>query len=392
MKNYRYLIVGGGMTAAAAVEGIREVDADGTIAMIGAENHAPYRRPPLTKGLWAGKPVDSIWLNPDPNGVVYHLGRRVERLDTEKRFVVDDRGEAFGYERLLLATGGSPRRLPFESENVIYFRTLDDFQKLHSPPDPSEPVAVIGGGFIGAEIAAALAMNGRKVAMVFPEAGIGARVFPQDLSLFLNDYYREKGVEVYPGELVQGLELRGGQQALHTDSGREIRAGQVVAGLGILPNVALAQSAGLDIANGICVDEQLRTSRPEIYAAGDVAAFYSPALETRLRVEHADNATSMGKAAGRNMAGAAAPYQHLPFFYSDLFELGYEAVGDLDSRMEVVPDWQEPYRKGTLYYLKDGRVRGVLLWNVWDQVDAARRLIEAREPVHAQDLQSRLPA
>ena len=171
-----------------------------------------------------------------------------------------------------------------------------------------------------------------------------------------------------------------------------IEADGVVAGLGIQPNVALAEQAGLAVEDGILVDEHLRTSQEAIYAAGDVANFPNPALGRRLRVEHEDNANTMGAAAGRNMAGAARPYTHLPFFYSDLFDLGYEAVGDLDARLETVADWKEPYREGVVYYLGDGRVRGVLLWNVWEQVDAARRLIAEPGPFRAQDLRGRLPA
>src|SRR5262245_5160323 len=141
------------------------------------------------------------------------------------------------------------------------------------------------------------------------------------------------------------------------------------------PNLELARMEGIDISDGIIVDEFLRTSRPEIYAAGDVAFFHNPALNQRVRVEHEDNANTMGRAAGRNMAGKEEPYRHLPFFYSDLFELGYEAVGELDGRLEAVVDWKEKFREGIVYYLRQKQVRGVLLWNVWGQVDAARELI-----------------
>jgi NADPH-dependent 2,4-dienoyl-CoA reductase/sulfur reductase-like enzyme len=211
-------------------------------------------------------------------------------------------------------------------------------------------------------------------------------VFPSDVSSFLNDYYREKGVDLWVGETASGLERRGNQLALKTQSGREVVVDGVVAGIGITPNVELARSAGVEVENGIVVDEFLRTTQPDIYAAGDVAAFYSPALEKRIRVEHEDNANTMGKLAGKNMAGASERYLHLPFFYSDLFDLGYEAVGDLDSRLNVIADWKERYREGVLYYHKDGRVRGVLLWNVWERVNAARELIISQRPVKTEEL------
>jgi len=161
-------------------------------------------------------------------------------------------------------------------------------------------------------------------------------------------------------------------------------------GLGIEPNDKLAQAAGLKVENGIVVDEFLRTSHPDIYAAGDVARFFNPALEKSIRVEHEDNANTMGRLAGLNMAGKSEPYHHLPFFYSDMFELGYEAVGELDSRLETFADWKQPNKEGVIYYLHNGRVRGVLLWNVWGQVDAARALIAEPGPFRAEDLKGRL--
>jgi 3-phenylpropionate/trans-cinnamate dioxygenase ferredoxin reductase subunit len=198
---------------------------------------------------------------------------------------------------------------------------------------------------------------------------------------------------LYPesGESVADLEQRGGQFLVRTKSQREVSVDGVVAGVGIQPNVELAREAGLLTEDGIVVDELLRTSAPDIYAAGDVAWFYNPALDRRLRVEHEDNANTMGRIAGRNMAGSAEKYHHLPFFYSDMFDLGYEAVGEIDSRLNILSDWKEPHREGVVYYQREGQVRGVLLWNVWGQVDAARELIAARRPFRAEDLKHKLP-
>jgi NADPH-dependent 2,4-dienoyl-CoA reductase/sulfur reductase-like enzyme len=199
------------------------------------------------------------------------------------------------------------------------------------------------------------------------------------------------GVEVLAGETGSGLERRGEGFLLRTQSGREIAADSVVAGLGIQPNIELAQLAGLTVADGIVVNEYLCTTHADIFAAGDVAEFQSPALGKRLRVEHEDNANTMGRLAGRNMAGNAEPYTHLPFFYSDLFDLGYEAVGELDARLDIVADWKQPYREGVIYYMREGRVRGVLLWNVWGQVDAARQLIAEPGLFKPGTLKGRLP-
>jgi len=388
---YSYLIIGGGMTADAAVAGIREADAAGTIGLISAEPHPPYNRPPLSKGLWKGEAEESIWRTAAKAGAELHLGRRAIALDPARHAVTDDQGVVYSFDKLLLATGGRARRLPLDGGQIIYFRTLDDYRRLRLLAAQDVRFAVVGGGFIGSEVAAALRMQGRDVVMLVPEAGLGARVFPADLSRFLVDYYRDKGVDMRMGVGMTGVESSGGECVVRTTTGREVAADVVVAGLGIEAGVELAVQAGLRVDNGIEVDELCRTSHRNIYAGGDVANFFNLALGSRMRVEHEDNANTMGRIAGQNMAGQEVPYHHVPFFYSDLFELGYEAVGDVDARLETVADWRTQFREGVVYYLKDGRVRGVLLWNTWGQVDAARALIAERGPLTPQQLEGRLP-
>jgi NADPH-dependent 2,4-dienoyl-CoA reductase/sulfur reductase-like enzyme len=394
MPHHRYLIIGGGMTADAAARGIRELDTDGSIGLIGEEPDAPYARPPLSKALWKGEPLEGVWRNTADAGVEQHLGRRASRLDLGSKLVVDERGDEYTFEKVLLATGGKPRRLPFgdPGAGIIYYRTLEDYRRLRAHADEGKSFGVVGGGFIGSEIAAALAMQGRDVTMVFPEQGIGARVFPADLSRFLVDHYRGKGVDVRAGERLAAIEKDGSRYVLKTEGGRPVSADVVVAGIGITPDTELAESAGLESNDGIVVDERLRAGNDHVFAAGDVARFEAPALGKRIRVEHEDNALTMGRHAGRSMAGDTTPYDHLPFFYSDLFELGYEAVGDTDARHEIVADWKEPFREGVIYYLEQGLVRGVLLWNVWGQVDAARALIAEKRPLQPSELSGRLPA
>jgi NADPH-dependent 2,4-dienoyl-CoA reductase/sulfur reductase-like enzyme len=391
MTHYKYLIIGAGMTADAAVQGIRELDPNGSIALIGDDRNPPYNRPPLSKGLWKGKPLDSIWRKTEERTAQLFLGRTAISINPETKQVLDDHQESYTYERLLLATGGTPRKLPVGGEDIIYYRTLEDYRRLRGMCEQSEYFGVIGGGFIGSEIAAALTMNGKKVTMLFPDEGIGARVYPRDLSQYLNNFFRGKGVEVLVGENVKDLKKSKDSYLLITDKGHQVSVDGVVAGIGITPNIELARSAGLEIGNGMLVDEMLRTDNPDIFAAGDVAEVNQLVLGKRLRVEHEDNANVMGKQAGRNMAGASEPYLHLSYFYSDLFELGYEAVGELNSKLETFADWQEPFKKGVVYYLAEGRVRGVLLWNVWDTVPAARLLIAEPGPFKAADLKNRLP-
>jgi 3-phenylpropionate/trans-cinnamate dioxygenase ferredoxin reductase subunit len=391
MPHYRYLIIGGGMTADSAVQGIREADPDGSIAIVGREPHPPYDRPPLSKKLWKGKSEEIIWRGTEKRDVDILEGKEIVSVDPNGKSAVDSEGIEYTWEKLLLATGGTPRRLPFGGSDIVYFRTLDDYRRLRELSGEGKKFAVIGAGFIGTEIAAALAMNGMDVSMIFPGEEPCGRIFPEDMANYLGEYYRKKGVRLISGQSITGLERAGDSLSVKTSENESFTVDGVVAGLGILPNVELARAAGLEVDDGIVVDEFLRTGNPDIFAAGDVAFFYNPALDKRMRVEHEDNANSMGLAAGRNMAGEMQPYHHLPFFYSDMFELGYEAVGEVDARLETFSDWQTPYRKGVIYYLAGGRVRGVLLRNIWEQVDAARRLIAEPGPFRPEDLKGRLP-
>lgn len=378
MQSTRYLIVGGGMTGDAAVKGIREYDADGSIVLVGSEQHPPYARPPLTKGLWSGADEAKIWRGTEDAGADLRLGRRIVSLDLGGRRATDSAGGEYAWEKLLLATGGSPRTIP-DTDGVVYYRTLDDYRSVRAQVHEGASAVVIGGGFIGSEIAASLAATGCRVTMVFPESGIAGRVLPAELSAFVTEEYRRHGVEVLTEETVAAADGR----SITTGSGRTLDADVVIAGLGIEPATELAESAGLAVDNGIVVDELGRVEgREDVFAAGDVASFPVAVLGRRIRVEHEDHAKSHGRAVGANMAGADVPYDHLPFFYSDMFDLGYEAVGEVDSRLDTVESWQEPNRKGIVAYVdEDRRPRGFLYWNVWDHVEHGRELIRAGAPI-----------
>jgi NADPH-dependent 2,4-dienoyl-CoA reductase/sulfur reductase-like enzyme len=393
-----YLIVGGGMTAAAAVRGIRDIDPDGDITIVGAELDPPYKRPPLSKGLWHGLPLDRVWSDLDSDTVDLRLGRWITRIDAESGHAFDDRGDIYRYGKLLIATGSSPRILPVRGDRpdrVVHFRTLRDYHRLRELADTGDRFAVIGGGFVGSELAATLAGIGKRVTMVFPSPGIGSRLFPPRMSLWLNGYFSARGVDVVPGATVTGIHSDDWGAMVRFDGPRgerSIEVDGVVVGIGAIPNVGFARDAGLPVGDGIEVDRFLNAGHPDIFAAGDVASVELPALGGRRRFEHENQAKATGLAAGRAMAGAPETYAHLPFFYSDLFDLGYEAVGDVDAEMDTVADWDEPYNEGVLYYLRDGRVRGVLLWNVWGQIEAARELIRAGEPADRDAVQGWLLA
>lgn len=383
MRRLQHLVVGGGMTGHAAAAAIREADPEAAITLLSAEPDRPYARPPLSKGLWLGKGEDTIWL-PEVPDLTLRTGARAAALDLPAREVRDDRGGVHRFDRLLLATGGTPRRLAVGGERVIYLRTLGDYRRLRAVT--GHHVVVVGGGFIGTEIAAALAQNGKAVTMIFPERALGARAYPVDLAAAVTSTFEARGVHLLSGQAVEAIDEAGDRLTVRTASGRAVEADAVVAGLGIRPDTALAEAAGLRCGDGIEVDAFLATSAEGVWAAGDVARFPCAALGQRLRVEHEDAALTMGRAAGRNMAGLAEPYDHLPFFYSDLFDLGYEAVGRLDARLETVASWNTPFREGVVYYLEGERVRGVLLWGIFGQVEAARRLVRGEVPLRREAL------
>lgn len=391
MERYRYLIIGGGMTADSAVRGIRQADSDGEIGLISAESHPPYNRPPLSKDLWKEMKEERIWRHTEEQGVTLHLSRQATEIDPDEKRVTDNTGKEYRYERLLLATGGSPVTLDNAPEGIVYFRDYDDYRNLRNLTEHRDKFLVIGGGFIGSEIAAALSMNGKSVTMLFPEAGIGGRIFPEAMAQYLNGYYEEQGVRVHPNELVQEVSRDGKRFGIRTDSGNVFRGEEIIAGLGIRPNTALARQAGLRVDDGIVVDSRLHTSAEDIYAAGDVASFYNESLDRYLRVEHEENANIQGMLAGVNMAGGDREYNHLPFFYSDLFDHGYEAVGRTTSNLQIIEDWEDLHQKGVLYYVEDERVQGVVLWNVWGQVDNARKVLSEGTEIEKDSLKGRLP-
>src|SRR5665213_303861 len=396
MPSYKYLIVGGGMTAAAAIGGIREVDLTGAIGVIASEPNPPYNRPPLSKALWKGAPFDSIWRAAADDSLTFHQGRTARELDPQGKQVTDDQGTVYDFGKLLLATGCRTRTLPFGQDQIIYFRTVDDYHRLRSMSEHGDHFAVIGGGFIGSEIAAALAMNGKKVTLIFPDEFVGSRMYPAELGMSLNVLYRKRGVEVVANAKVTGCESRAGKSVLtvhdsQTGTEREVIVDGVVAGVGVEPNVEVAQAAGLTVDQGIRVDASLRTSNPDIYAAGDVASIFNPALKEWRRVEHEDSANTMGAHAGIAMAGRTVSYDHLPFFYSDIFDMGYEAVGEVDSRLDMITDWKTPCKEGVIYYLKEGQVRGVLAWNLYGLMDGARRLVGSSTLIRSSDREGRLP-
>ncbi len=391
MKEYKYIIIGGGMTGSSAVMGIRKIDPDGTIALISMEPYKPYNRPPLTKGLWNGKNIEDIMRPIEKYDVDIFLETQVKEINRDEKWILTDNEEKNKYQKLLIATGGDPIQMPDSPDGVISYRTRADFEELKELAKTKQTFCVIGGGFIGSEISAALTKNGKQVTMIFPENGISGLLFPDELSKFVNDYYQEQGVAILNDRLVDSI-LKTNNTYLvkyhniNTEQTQEKEFDVVIVGIGLKPNIDLAEGAGLDVTDGIVVNEYLQTSDPEIYAAGDVAYFKNLGLGKRMRVEHEDNANTMGLTAGKNMTGEQEEYDHMPFFYSDLFDLGYEAVGEMNKDYTIFSDWIEPYKKGTIFYLDDDKIVGLIFWNLWGKVDQGREIIRERKEYQIEDL------
>lgn len=400
-----HLIVGGGMTASAAVMGVLDRDPDATVALVGAEPHPPYERPPLSKDLWQEDEPDLDAIEHDRElfgGAELATGRRIVELRPEEHLAIDDRGARWRYRRVLLATGATPSVPPFGEglAAVSTFRTRDDFVRLRARLAGGKRVTVVGGGFLGSELAAALRGAGAEVTMVFPERDVAARLLPAPWAARVTRRFRREGIDVRPGTLVDAIvPLHAGRDdgpvEVRSDDGEAWTADTVVVAVGVTPATELAEAAGLEVDDGIVVDDRFRTSAPDVLAAGDVARFPAPGLGP-MRVEHEDHAKSGGLHAGRVMAGLDAPYDHLPMFYSDLFDLGYEAVGRCDASLETVLDGPaaaddaDADVPGVAWYLADGRVVGALTWNAFGRLETARTLIRSGEPVDAAALRGRI--
>jgi 3-phenylpropionate/trans-cinnamate dioxygenase ferredoxin reductase subunit len=388
-QSFKYVVVGTGLAGCHAADGIRALDASGPVLLIGNEQHLPYDRPPLTKKLWFGKKkVEEIFIHDQQyfvdRGVTVLVNTTVAEVSAANKTITCTDSSSYQYEKLLLATGGIPRRLAIEGselDEIYYYRYLDDFLHLESHVRSGVKALVIGGNFIGSEMAAALNINKADVTMLIRGTHLCEHVFPKSLAAKVQDDCIQRGVTILTEDEPAAIRRRGKNLPTRTRAGREIVSEVIVVGIGIEPQTQLARSAGLTVGDGIVVNKYLQTSSPDIYAAGDNACFPYAALGRSMRVEHWDNAVNQGKAAGLNMAGAGAVYTHMPYFFSDLFDFGYEAVGLCSSKLETHADWQKENDTGVVYYLEDDHVLGAMMCNVWNKVDAAREVIRNHEPI-----------
>jgi 3-phenylpropionate/trans-cinnamate dioxygenase ferredoxin reductase subunit len=393
-----FLIVGAGLAGAKAAEALRQEGAAGPIVLVGSEPDRPYNRPPLSKEFLRGEsPRKDVFVYSagwaKHHGVDLRLGTTAERLDVAGRTVALAGGEVLGFDRLLLATGSTPRPLPIpgaELEGVFMLRTLRDAERLRRAADRKGSALVVGGGFIGAEVAASLRLRGLETTLVVRDGLLWERLFGPELAGVFQRTLECNGVEVVNRDEAVRVEGDGRVERVVTKNGRTFGCDLVVAGVGVEPNTQLAAGTPLEVDDGIVTDEHLRTGHPGIYAAGDVARFYSPLYERRLRVEHWDVAQQHGALAGTNIAHEAAggkarleSFDQPPYFFSDLFDLSMEYLGDNKGADDVVARGDPAGREFTGFYVKARRLVAALFVNRHDDVGPARALIQGRLRVDA---------
>ncbi len=370
-----FLIVGGGMTGDAAVRGIRSIRPDGGICLISDEPHPPYDRPPLSKGLWSGDEEERIWRDTASLDAEIRAGVRIVRLDPRARELEDSEGRRYRYGSLLLATGSRPRTLAGPGPGVVYFRTLEDFRTLRERVASGGAVGIVGGGFIGCELAASMAGQGLEMDQFFPESQPLEQVLAPPFSELLARKLEALGVQLHPGKGI-GSATRT-PEGLHLLDEAGERSGPfaaLAAGLGVDPRDELASRAGLDTRDGILVDRSLRTSDPHIWAAGDVARFPLGLADAPQVVAHEEHANESGMLAGRAMAGEEVEYDPLPYVYSGIGSLNIELLGlpAPSDRWEVRPP-DDPEGRGVARALRGPHVTGVLIWNRPGRAHRVRR-------------------
>lgn len=394
VENTPYLIVGGGLAGGSAVEAIRSRDREGRIMLVSDEKHLPYDRVPLSKEYLMGKiKRDSLFLQEKEfykeQQVDMLLGRRVQSLNADGRTASLDDGREVEFERLLFATGGRVRRLPIPGDNlpgIYYLRTLEDSDALHAAISKSRRAVVVGGGFIGCEIAAACAQKGLDTTIIEIGPCVLSMALDFETAQWITRYLTERGIHVLANDAAaRFMEENGRAAGVETKTGKTVSGDFVAVGVGISPNLELAEEAGLKVDNGIVVDERLQASHTGVYAAGDVARFYSPVFDKHLRVEHYDVAVKQGTVAGANMAGGEESFNELPYFFSFMFKLRTEVWGDLTQQDLVV-------RRGPLrvsdksgfgkFYLSSRRVQAYLSLNrPSKEAQAAQKLILSRQTI-----------
>ena len=388
MPEHTFVIVGASLAGAKAAQTLREEGFDGRVLLFGDEPERPYERPPLSKEFLRGETADKPYVHDEgfyaDNAIELHTSSRVERVDPRARQVMLAAGGHVDYDRLLLTTGAEPRRLPVpgaDLDGVLYLRTTADSEAIRERIQAGGRLVTIGAGWIGAEVAASAKQKGCEVTLIEMAQLPLERVLGPELGAIYRDIHVEHGVDFIGGASVEAIEGESRVEAVRLAGDRRIEADFVVVGVGIAPRVELAQEAGLELDNGIAVDQLLRTSAERVYAAGDAANAYHPFYHARVRVEHWANALNQGPAAARSMLGNGEPYERIPYFFSDQYEVGMEYSGFAAEWDEVVFRGDPAGREFIAFWLRDGRVLAGMNVNVWDVTDPIQALIRSRAVV-----------
>ena len=392
MASQAFVIVGAGLAGGKAAEALRGGGFDGQLTLIGAEEHLPYERPPLSKDYLAGKAGrDSVFVHNQAwyrdQEIDLRLGRAATAIDRAARQVRLDDGARVPYDKLLIATGSSPRQLT-DGTGVHYLRTIDESDRLREVLATGSHLAVVGGGWIGLEVAAAARQAGLQVTVVEALELPLLRVLGREIAQVFADLHRSQGVDLRLGMRIEGIS-RSGRTAtgVRLADGTHIEADAVVAGIGAIPRISLAADAGLEVTDGIVTTDALRTSDPDIFAAGDVASAYHPLLGRHIRVEHWANALKQPAVAAAAMLGKDASYEELPYFYTDQYDLGMEYVGHVgDGYDQMVVRGDVEAREFVAFWLKGGRVLAGMNVNIWDVTDSIKNLIRSGHSVTADAL------
>jgi 3-phenylpropionate/trans-cinnamate dioxygenase ferredoxin reductase subunit len=393
--NRTFVVVGGGLAGAKTVEALREQGFDGAVELYGAEPHLPYERPPLSKGyLKTGEGLADAFVHSREwylqHHVGLHLGTRVTELALLDHEIATDTGERVRYDRLLIATGSTPRQLHLpgaELEGVLYLRTIEDSDRLRAAFQPGRRVVFVGGGWIGLEAASAAVEAGCAVTVLEALEIPLVRVLGPKIATVFADLHREKGVDLRTSVEVADLVGENGQvRGVRLADGTTLPADTVVVGIGALPNIELAEFAGLRLDNGIVVDAQGCTSDPDVFAVGDVANHFLPFLDQHVRVEHWATALNQPAAVAAGMLGKDDVYDELPYFYTDQYDLGMEYIGYCGPDDEVVVRGDLASREFLAFWLRDDRVVAGMAVNTWDVIDDIKVVIRSRATVDRERL------
>jgi 3-phenylpropionate/trans-cinnamate dioxygenase ferredoxin reductase component len=394
MSERTFIILGASLAGAKAAEELREHGFDGKVVLVGTEVERPYERPPLTKDYLRGESErEKAYVHPerfyDEHDIELEAGVTATAIDPAASTVTLDDGRELSFDRLLLTTGAQPRQIPVpgaDLDGVYYLRTLDDCDALRLRLDAGGRVAVIGGGWIGSEFAASARQKGLEVALIDPLEIPMARLFGDEIGSFYRDVHAQHGVELLLGDGVDGFEGDGAVARVKTTGGKTVECDFVVVGIGVAPRVGLAEAAGIKIDNGIVVDEHLRSSAENVFAAGDVANAWHPFYKQQIRVEHWANALNQGPAAARAMLGDEAGYERLPYFFSDQYDVGMEYSGHAIDSDEVVFRGSRDSGEFVAFWLQDQRVIAGMNVNVWDVNQHVQELIRSRAQVDTAEL------